>query len=744
MMEPLQPGDPRVAGQFRLRARLGAGGMGRVFLGYSPAGRAVAVKICHPEFAADPEFVHRFALEVAAARAVNGLYTAQVIDAGPDDAPPWLATSYVPGPSLLDAVGRYGPLPEPAVWRLAAGLAEALAAVHARGLVHRDLKPTNVLLAPDGPRVIDFGVARALDGPLIASRALTATGVTFGTPSYMSPEQAQGRPIGPASDVFALGSTLCFAAAGGPPFGGGDPPAVLDRVVRAEPALDAVPGELCGLIAGCLAKDPAQRLDLPQILRACQARAPRPGAEGYGSASFWPAQVAAVIAAHQAGPDGVAPAREPYGEPTSGAGYRHALGTLHPATQRTGPEQAGREQAGREQAGREQAGREQAGRERPGSERSGRERAGPGPGALSRRRALAGLAAVSAAGLGAAGWALTRSDGAKPTAAGPPGRLLWARDTGGPVSSGAALSGGVVYIGGADGVHALDTASGRPVTKIYRTGGAVQGAVTIAGATLLAGCDDNLVYTWPIASGGSSWRHPTGGPVTGRPAVTGGTVYVGSDDHFVYALDARTGQLNWRYQTGGPVRSSPQRTLVTFNDYVYVGSDDGYLYALDTQERKRGWRFGTGGPVRSGPATVSGSVYAGNTRGDIYEVSYGPPVDAIWEYRAGGAILGKPVTDGAGTLYAASADGTVHALSLSGGGPIWAYRLGGPVRSGLALAGGILYVGSDDEYLYAINVTTGKPQWRYRAGGAIRSQVLVAGGAIYFGSLDHRVYALRA
>src|SRR5579859_3318723 len=382
MMEPLQPGDPRVAGQFRLRARLGAGGMGRVFLGYSPAGRAVAVKICHPEFAADPEFVRRFGLEVAAACAVNGLYTAQVIDAGPDDAPPWLATSYVPGPSLLDAVGRYGPLPEPAVWRLAAGLAEALAAVHARGLVHRDLKPTNVLLAADGPRVIDFGVARALDGT-----ALTATGVTFGTPSYMSPEQAQGRPMGAASDVFALGSTLCFAAAGGPPFGGSDPPAVLDRVVRAEPALGAVPGELRGLIAGCLAKDPAQRPGLPQILRACQARAPRPGEEGYGSASFWPAQVAAVIAAHQAGPDGVAPAREPYGEPTSGAGHRLALGTLPPATERTGRERTGREQASREQAGREQAGRErpgseQTGRERPGSEQTRRERTGPGASAL--------------------------------------------------------------------------------------------------------------------------------------------------------------------------------------------------------------------------------------------------------------------------------------------------------------------------------------------------------------------------
>ncbi|MGH3289658.1 MAG: serine/threonine-protein kinase, partial [Streptosporangiaceae bacterium] len=339
MMEPLQPGDPRVAGPFRLRARLGAGGMGRVFLGYSPAGRAVAVKICHPEFAADPEFVRRFALEVAAARAVNGLYTAQVVDAGPDDDPPWLATSYVPGPSLLEAVGRYGPLPEPAIWRLAAGLAEALAAVHARGLVHRDLKPTNVLLAADGPRVIDFGVARALDGT-----SLTATGITFGTPSYMSPEQAQSRPTGPASDVFALGSTLCFAATGGTPFGDGDPPAVLDRVVRAAPVLDAVPAGLRGLIAACLAKDPAGRPGLPQILHACQAHAPQPGEEDYGSASFWPAQVAALIAAHQAGPDGAAPAREPDGEPTSGAGHLAALGTLPPATPWTGRPRTGHRQ----------------------------------------------------------------------------------------------------------------------------------------------------------------------------------------------------------------------------------------------------------------------------------------------------------------------------------------------------------------------------------------------------------------
>jgi outer membrane protein assembly factor BamB len=726
-MEPLQPGDPRVAGQFRLRARLGAGGMGRVFLGYSPAGRAVAVKVCHPQFAADPAFVRRFALEVAAARSVNGLYTAQVVDAGPDDDPPWLATSYVPGPSLLHAVGAYGPLPEPAVWRLAAGLAEALAAIHARGMVHRDLKPTNVLLAADGPRVIDFGVVRALDGI-----ALTTGGVTFGTPSYMSPEQAEGRPAGPASDVFALGSTLCFAATGGTPFGDGDPPAVLRRVVRAAPALDAVPGGLRGLIAACLAKDPADRPGLPEILHACQARAPQPGDPDYGSASFWPAPVAAVIAAHQAGPDGMAPAREPDGEPTSGGGPLAVLGTLPPATPRTARPRDRRPAD-----------------PLPGAISRRRPQADPEPRAISRRRALAGLAVVSAAGLGAAGWALTRGEGGKAAAAAAPSRLLWARDTGGPVSSGAAIAGGVVYIGGAGGVHALDAASGRPAAKTYPTGGAVQGAVTVAGATLLAGSDDHRVHAWSVAFGGFSWEHTTGGPVRGRPVVVNGVVYAGSDDHHVYALGISAGQLNWRYRTGGRVRSSAQPTEtdsygVPGYDYIYIGSEDGNLYALEASNGKVRWQFATRGPVESGPATdSSGAVYVGNNGGDLYAVD-GPPPDQVWKFQGRGAIQGQPVTDGAGTIYAGSAGGSVYAVSLSDGQQIWAYQAGGPVLSGLALAGGILYAGCDDGYLYAVNVTTGKPAWQYRTGGAIRSQVLVADGVIYFGSLDHRVYALRA
>ncbi|MGH3165745.1 MAG: serine/threonine-protein kinase, partial [Trebonia sp.] len=195
--------DPRTVGEFRLRARLGAGGMGRVYLGSSPAGRAVAVKVVHPELAGDPEFRRRFGQEVAAARAVSGMYTAPVVAAGLHDDPPWLATAFVPGPSLADLVSRHGPLPESAVWRLAAGLTEALEAVHSRSLVHRDLKPGNVLVAEDGPHLIDFGISRALDGT-----SLTRTGMVVGTPGYMSPEQAEGRPAAPASDVFSLGCVL--------------------------------------------------------------------------------------------------------------------------------------------------------------------------------------------------------------------------------------------------------------------------------------------------------------------------------------------------------------------------------------------------------------------------------------------------------------------------------------------------------------------------------------------------------
>jgi hypothetical protein len=293
-MEPLAADDPRQVGGYRLHARLGAGGMGQVFLGFSPAGRAVAVKVIHRQFASDPAFVRRFGREVEAARVVSGAYTAPVVAAGPDDDPPWLATVFVPGPSLAEVIAQVGPLPEPAVWRLAGGLVEALQAVHAGGLVHRDLKPANVLLAADGPRLIDFGISRALEGG-----ALSVTTLIVGTPAFMSPEQAEGLRVGPASDVFALGSVLAFAATGTPPFGGGQssPIVVAYRVVHAQPDLSHVPASLADLVAGCLDKNPADRPQLAQLMEAV-----RDGSAPYQAGwpgSYWPEPVAGMVSSRQ-------------------------------------------------------------------------------------------------------------------------------------------------------------------------------------------------------------------------------------------------------------------------------------------------------------------------------------------------------------------------------------------------------------------------------------------------------------
>ena len=292
LMKPLAADDPRVIGEYRLRARLGAGGMGRVYLGLSPAGRAVAIKVVHPDLASDADFLRRFGQEVAAARAVSGIYTAPVVASGLNERPPWLATAFVPGPPLDQVVGENGPLPEQALWPLLAGLVEALQAIHACGVVHRDLKPANVLLATDGPRVIDFGIARAADGT-----SLTAAGVVFGTPGYMSPEQAEGRGAGPASDVFALGCVVAYAATGTGPFGTGTAAAILYRVVHANPVLDGVPPRLRQVVAACLAKDPAAR---PTLRALSGMIAGGMDTTGPSAVAFWPSSVAGLISAYQA------------------------------------------------------------------------------------------------------------------------------------------------------------------------------------------------------------------------------------------------------------------------------------------------------------------------------------------------------------------------------------------------------------------------------------------------------------
>jgi hypothetical protein len=268
-LEELQVGDPPQIGPYLLLGRLGAGGMGRVFLGRSPGGRLVAVKVIRSELAGDPGFRARFAREVAAARRVSGVFTAPVMDADPAASMPWLATGYVNGLSLSEAVHEYGALPVTSVLALAAGLVEGLGVVHAAGVVHRDLKPSNVLLAADGPRVIDFGISQAVD-----ATQLTRTGAVIGSPAFMSPEQVEGSVVGPASDVFSLGAVLAFAATGEGPFGSGAPTALMYRVVHGTPRLDRLPGPVRPLVERCLAKDPGQRPTAAQFLAELTAAHP--------------------------------------------------------------------------------------------------------------------------------------------------------------------------------------------------------------------------------------------------------------------------------------------------------------------------------------------------------------------------------------------------------------------------------------------------------------------------------------
>ena len=253
-MEELAPDDPRHVGSYRLLGRLGSGGMGHVFLGQSPGGRLVAVKVIRPHLADSPEFRRRFAREVAAARRVSGIFTAPVVDADLDAPQPWLVTAYVEGPSLADHVAQTGPLPETEVIRLGCALAEGLAAIHRAGIVHRDLKPSNVLLASDGPRIIDFGISRAAE-----ATSLTQSDLVMGSPGFMSPEQAAGSEVGTASDVFSLGAVLAFAATGTDPFGRGAASTLLYRVVHAEPALAGIADELRNVVEACMRKIPAER-----------------------------------------------------------------------------------------------------------------------------------------------------------------------------------------------------------------------------------------------------------------------------------------------------------------------------------------------------------------------------------------------------------------------------------------------------------------------------------------------------
>lgn len=306
--KPLRLEDPDEIAGFRLAARLGSGGMGTVYLSHMPDGQPTALKVIRQELAEGPDFRRQFEREIAAARRVQGPFTMPVLESDSEGPVPWLATGYVAGPSLGEAVSIHGQLPDRMAVQLMSGVAEALATIHAAGVVHRDLKPSNVLLATDGPRVIDFGIARAAD-----ATTRTASDRRVGTPGFMAPEQVRGEEVTAQADMFALGLLICFAATGRGAFGRGEPDALLYRIVHDEPDLSRCPAGLREIVAACLAKDPAARPGPAQVLEACRVlsggHSPRP-AEGWLEGSSLAVETAQRVAPPPAAPGGAAAGSE--------------------------------------------------------------------------------------------------------------------------------------------------------------------------------------------------------------------------------------------------------------------------------------------------------------------------------------------------------------------------------------------------------------------------------------------------
>ncbi|MEV8559787.1 serine/threonine-protein kinase [Streptomyces sp. NPDC051917] len=618
---------PEYAGHYRLESCLGSGGMGVVHLARSTSGKKLAVKIIHAEFAQDREFRGRFRQEVAAARRVSGAFTAPVVDADPEAERPWMATLFIPGPTLSDQVKRNGPMDPAQLRRLMAGLAEALRDIHRVGVVHRDLKPSNVLLAEDGPKVIDFGISRPKDSEL-----RTETGKLIGTPPFMAPEQfRRPREVGPAADIFALGSVLVHAATGRGPFDSDSPYVVAYQVVHDEPDLAGVPESLVPLVLRCLAKQPEERPTADELMREL-----RSVAASYDTQAFIPAQRASEDL-----PEAEAPHKGDGRQPGKRSAKRLLLGAgaLGVGLALVGALSCLQLLGAKDGASHKDA------RPHTKSAAFSAWEAKPVPGASGTTRCSYGTGRLFCTQPGVV-FALSPGDG----------RLLWRHSaTSSPTTRPPAVSAGLVQpdAEGGSRLVALDPASGREAWKRPLSAGTT---VRHAGGTTLLIGADGVVTGVDGATGRSLWRHripgagvPTLDTFSGDPLAYAATASTGGSSTHVTALDPRTGDVRWdarlkgwlkpfgarsgsvfflavddlygakevvRYSPGSrstrrvplPVALDGAHATVR-GDVAYVLADGGSLYAVDVETRAQLWHLETSMSRGSAPVTDGRYVY---------------------------------------------------------------------------------------------------------------------------------------
>ncbi|MFD9002731.1 PQQ-binding-like beta-propeller repeat protein [Streptomyces sp. NPDC059582] len=734
MVDQLTQHDPRRIGPFEVLGRLGAGGMGLVYLARSASGRRVAIKTVRTELAEDQLFRVRFTREVEAARAVSGFYTAAVVDADPRAAVPWLATAYVPAPSLEEIVNDCGPLPAQAVRWLAAGVAEALQSIHGAGLVHRDLKPSNVLVVEDGPRVIDFGIASG-----VSNTRLTMTNVAVGTPAYMSPEQAKdSRSVTGASDVFSLGSMLVFAATGHPPFHGANPVETVFMLLREGPDLEGLPHELRPLIESCMQMEATARPNPADLQAQLAPHLFGSGSDDSGTASAWlPEKAVGLIESRRGGrPPVKTPAPGPRSAGRAPVPPPPSRDPVIPAPPVPAP-------VGAPDSGPVQL----AGAAVP---------IGPGP-RVADARAAAVKAPPPEAGL-VASWARPRPgvNGADPAVTVPPpvpplppetaaGWRPWRFRMSNDVWGTPAVAGDLVYVTSFE-VHALDVATGR---RRFKTRD-VAWSMAVADGRIHAS-DGPTLFALDAREGGDLWRLSTDAWVYSLKADRG-TVVTGTRGGGVQAWEASNGQRLWEIAGCQSDFESPEAGPAVYDGTVYVWQD-ARLRALDARTGEERWSYPIGDAASCGGVPVrvtraeDGHVYVcAGTRVLAVEVSTGR---VRWHFEAPAAFLSPPtfvpgpaVTGGG--VYLADYLGTVYALDATDGRDRW--RIATEARSStdpVLVAAGHVHVGSG-KGLYTLDAVTGTPKWRFQAGGDIVGAPAVAEGRIHFGSTDHLLYTLKA